>query len=120
MTQIKTFFDGLVRELRAERKAMQHFMRDDVDEIHTDIKHLWTSLEQQWEELQAHNAQIQAKAGEAAEDVGEGMRRLADEIRWGYRELRKTLDGDTAHDKTASHPAPTRKSRSRLGSHPSH
>lgn len=127
MAQIKTFFDGVVRELHEERKDLQKFLHDNLEETRTDVKHLWARLEQQWDELQEHHAQLQSKAGEAAGELKEGMEQLIEELRDGYQQVGKTLRGKGAVKKStkkrsakSAKPGVRKPSSRRNAQHPPH
>lgn len=114
MSEIKTFFNAMVQELREQRSDLEKFVRDDVNEVRTDLRHIWTRLDEQWDSLQDRNTKMQAMTGEAAEDMRQGVQSLLLELQEGYRQLRKTLSTAT---KPAPPPKPARKKRAGPPSH---
>ncbi len=56
-----------------------------------EVKDEWEELEKRWEHFQAKSREVGAAASESAAEVGSALDLLADELKAGYRRIRKHL-----------------------------
>ncbi|MDH5308165.1 MAG: CBS domain-containing protein [Myxococcales bacterium] len=73
-----------LRRLRDELRLQIHLGKAEARE-------LWADLEQRWGEMEAKIREGAQRAEKPLDELGETARRIADEIRTGYRRIRKLL-----------------------------
>jgi len=87
MAEWKERLENEIDELRRVRDELN--LR--VHLAKADAKDLWEKLEQQLHRLEAKGHQISRLSAEPLQDVRDAARLLIDEIREGYRRIRKAL-----------------------------
>ena len=73
-----------LRGLRDELKVRVHLGK-------ADAKDLWERLEKRYHEVEAQLRRTVRRSEAPLHEIGEGARKLIDELRAGYRDLRKQL-----------------------------
>lgn len=83
----KSTNDQWLQKLKTERDEI----RVRVHLAEAELKDEWEELEKRWEHFQAKSREVGAAAGESAAEVGSALELLADELKAGYRRIRKHL-----------------------------
>jgi len=73
-----------LRQIRDELRVQLHLGREEV-------KDEWERLERSWHHLEGRLKVLREQSKDSLEEVGEAAKLLVDEIREGYRELRKLV-----------------------------
>jgi vacuolar-type H+-ATPase subunit E/Vma4 len=73
---------------RDELKVQAHLAKADAKD---EAKTQWQALERQWEHAAGKRKQLQDAAVETGEEVLEGIKISLDELREGYKRIRKLL-----------------------------
>lgn len=71
-----------LRQLRDELRVQAHLAR-------AEAKDLWVRLENTWPKVEQRFSELSQESGEAREHVTTAVRALLDELKSGYRELKK-------------------------------
>jgi hypothetical protein len=79
--------EEILEELRTTRDELRLQMRLGGAEVRDE----WEVLEKKWERFRAKAGQIGEATGEAAEDVGGALGQVGEELRKGYKRIRKAL-----------------------------
>ena len=87
MTTLREKFDEEVEALRA--------VRDEIEvQLHlggAEAREQWEKLEKEWDHLQGRFKVLGGETKDVAEDVGEALNQVADQLRDGYKRLKKLL-----------------------------
>ena len=87
MTDKPENMDEVIEELRQVRDELRVQMHLAAAEARDE----WEELEKKWGHFSAHAEQIGEATGEAAEEIGEALSLVSEELRRGYRKIRKVL-----------------------------
>ena len=77
----------LLEELRKSRDELRVQMHLAALEVRED----WDALEKKWDHFHGRAEQVGEATGEAAEDIGEALGLVGEELRKGYKRIRKSL-----------------------------
>ena len=80
-------FETLLEGIRQQRDEL----RVQLNLAKAEVREQWDDLEQKWDHLNARAKLAGAEAGEAARDVVAAMTLVGEEIKEGYRRIRKFL-----------------------------
>lgn len=80
-----------VHEEVQELKAMRDELRVQMHLSKLEARELWDELEGRWQHVESKAEQVGHASQETAEDVGQAAKLLLDELKDGYRRLRKLL-----------------------------
>lgn len=85
-------------QVEAETKNLLTTVKRERDELRVRVRLAqmetrdeWQAVEKKWNQLMAHNKRLLEAAGEAGDDVREATKSLAEEIREGYKRIRRAL-----------------------------
>jgi hypothetical protein len=80
-----------IHEEAQELRAMRDELRVQMHLSKLEARDLWDQLEGNWEHAESKLGKIGEASQETAEDVGQAAKLLLDELKEGYRRLRKLL-----------------------------
>jgi DNA anti-recombination protein RmuC len=73
-----------LRRVRDELRVQVHLGKEEA-------KQRWEELEKRWAHLEARLKRVREESRESLDEIGEAARTLLEEIRNGYRQVRKLL-----------------------------
>ena len=85
--QMKDRAERMLKELKTERddlKVQLHLLS-------MDAKEEWNELENKYEKFKAKASVVVDVAGDSAEEVGEALKLVGDELREGYKRIRRSM-----------------------------
>ena len=85
--QIKDISEKMLEELKMERddlKVKLHLLS-------MDAKEEWNELENKYEKFKAKASEVSDVAGDSAGDVVEALKLVGDELREGYKRIRRSM-----------------------------
>jgi len=85
--QMKDRAERMLKELKTERddlKVQLHLLS-------LDAKEEWNELENKYEKFKAKASVVADVAGDSAEEVGEALKLVGDELREGYKRIRRSM-----------------------------
>jgi hypothetical protein len=80
-----------IHEEAQELRTMRDELRVQMHLSKLEARDLWDQLEGNWEHVESKLGEIGEASQETAEDVGQAAKLLLDELKEGYRRLRKLL-----------------------------
>ena len=72
-------------------KTKRDELRVQIDLGKKDAEDAWHEAEQKWQKLESHVQRLGREGAAALEDIGEAAELLVDEIKTGFKDLRKLL-----------------------------
>jgi hypothetical protein len=80
-----------VNEILDELRTTRDELRVQMHLAGAEARDEWEVLEKKWQHLRTRAGQVGEATGEAAEDIGGALELVGEELRKGYRRIRKTL-----------------------------
>ena len=87
MSEYKEKFDEMLdslKQLRDEVKVKMHLGK-------AEARDEWERLEEKWQDFKSRTKVIAGEAGESAKDLGSALELVGEELKEGYKRIRKLL-----------------------------